>query len=400
MDIFLKGLKGSCREYYERLIQLHERTDHEIEFKAVWSKDPERLERAKRFERNHGTNIDFLTSAEDFYEKAEESPESLVVDPYTWLETTEASRHRVKHVRTVPKHIVRKGEFSSGTHEAQQNRYIIENRYDHSSTAIRLKEILKSREVEEVQLYFGSSQGIEKAAKKAEMMHFRGDSLHQKLLEILFFANYLTNKSNPKISKIDSLNFVPRGINSSDLFSFYGGKAENIENAMIGTADLSFEENGIQFETELSMMGATDPMYDVETKLQKKFDESPINESVVQVGNRSIARKENMQIAKIKTDTTYVADLLNDRLYDLGSSRKITTPRTEFQADIHSLADIIRQESGLKKRIPRRETTSLLLDSRYEVRDQIDFSELDYHDKLEEGQEILKENYLIEETQF
>ncbi len=380
--------------FMENLLQLSNR-ESRVNLAGIWSEDQDRLNSAKAFSKTFETEPEFYSDIAEFYSDAESLQNVMVLDPLNWIETTQSGQHRIPHIKSHPLEI----KESTENHIKTENRFIPELVFDNNPAAIRLRELMEKHDYTRLTVHSVSSQGLKHVFKKSMFFDQRGDVLSDSIKDSLFLVNFLTGGTEFNQESVDSSFFLPRGVDSSDLFHLTGGKADSLENAKLSETELSLREEEKTVEIDASWIGASEAQEELDTKIESEFGDELVESQVLRAGDRDLIRDEAGFFVVLHADHRYLADLKHQRLYDLDSSRKFHLPGREFPPEVESVREIIRQEEENKPRNPREQTVQGIFQEEFKLRQLVHNQDMDFQEKLAEGRRKIRKNMLREAYQ-
>lgn len=333
LKVYQIGLHGKGRYGFERLVEISKHYGPvDVEVVGVYDRDFERLERAKKFAKVNGKNIDTFQEIDEMYRDAEKQGSRVMVYDAGSAESRPQNLHSSVergffHLAEKPPSMSREEHLKEKElAEGGKAMWKVDFIERENPVVKKALEELEGKEIESIEVYRQSSFGIEKMLDPGSRINLRGGDVLDKMINEVFVLDFLEVSENGspglQLEEAWTEYYLPHELGSEKLTSLHGSRTSNPEKASTAmtTAELSSEKVDVKLSS--SWMGLTDGCMlkakDIKDQIGCKVYKREFSELE---GDSYV--NEEASFFVVEGEKEIVGDMLNGKLYDIQEGEEI-----------------------------------------------------------------------------
>lgn len=329
MKVFQIGLGSFGRYGFEKLVELSQSSEKDLELKGVCEKDIELVESAEKFAAANGIEIETFTSVEQLYQEAEKHDDVLIYDSGPSDAHAEhiyrSLRNGFYHLAEKPPSLTREDHLKEKKLAEDRDVFYKVDFIERENSVVKeAKKLLKDQEIDSIKIFRQSSAGIQKMLEPYRPGIKGGDILDKMVHEVYLkdFLEASTAEEELELRDVDLDALMPRSFNSDSFMAVDGSKTGSIDETTATAQTSAYLEAGdVEVELHSGWLGVSDRAGELEKELEIELIESGFQRS-----GGNIFRDEEARFFIIEGTVNLLGDMLHGKLYDLESGEELDTP--------------------------------------------------------------------------
>jgi predicted dehydrogenase len=330
VHVFQIGCQDIGRLGFEKFLEFEKYFPADVKFEGIHCRDFEAEERAQKFAEALNRDVEFFEGIDDLYSAAEEAEgEVLIYDagpPQLHRRNiTESLRHGFHHLTEKPPSVSRDEHIAERKLAANSSvNYKVDFIERENPVVKKVRDLVSGDSIEKVEVFRESSFGVQKVLQPVDFAHVKGGAVLDKMSNDIYVLDMLDEEFEFEDADIDF--FMPKNLGGEKVLRTDGGGAREIDGrTAIGKCTGKFFSGDAEVELNGSWLGLSDRSHIWNQKIEEKFGKSILREEHQEIDGKGF-QDEECRFFTIEGERKLLADLMHQRIYDLGDGEEIDVP--------------------------------------------------------------------------
>jgi predicted dehydrogenase len=401
VEIYQIGVGSFGRFGFEKFIEMEKHLpEAEAEIVGVCDRDPERLERAKKFAEVHGSSIETFTDKKEMYSHADEQEGQVLVYDATSSDQQsdnvyESLRRGFYHISEKPSSMTREAHLEEKKLSRDRDvKFLVDFIERENPVVKKALELLEDEEIQTIKIFRENSVGVQKILHPVDRSGVRGGDVLDKMIHEIYSLDFLEKVNGSfelELEESDIKYFMPKDFGSEKLMSVDGGYTRDInEETATAMTEAVLESKGTRVELHSSWIGMSDSSRSAADKFREELGEEFFDQEFVHgdEGEKAYVY-EDARFFVIRGSRNLAGDMLNERLYDLESGEEIETRDLLHDQLYRVLEDAVLEAAGLQEAEISEKEIDVFMNRIFDIREE-GMEDKDFFEELERANEKLE----------
>jgi predicted dehydrogenase len=350
VKVFQVGL-GSFGKYgLEKFVDMEEDLEEvDVRFEGLCDVDPEKREKAGEF-KSHEEDFDIFGDLDRMYEAAEASDgENVKVLIYDAGPSELHAEHIEKSLRKNFFHLAEKPPSMTREEHLEEKKMMLDRdvRFTvdfverESPVVKKAQEILDGEEIDSIKVFRESSAGIDKLIED-ERKGVEGGPVLDKMVHEAYILDLMD--AEMEVQEVRKNYFLPFNREYSNFMDIFLEETNGIdEDTIPGICNAEMS----RIELHASWVGASEEAEKQAQIIEEKTGHNPIEKGKVEKGGEKLLEEES-RFFIIEGDRKLFGDMLEQKLFDLGTGRRIQKEEEEHDQLYRVLKSSVKAAAGLE----------------------------------------------------